>query len=61
MGARTVPEAYHIYEEAKSIFARASMRLTQWTSNSSELLPLLPEEDHVKGQCTGSAVEHYNR
>ena len=44
----TVEEAYNIYKEGKSIFAKALMNLHEWTSNSTEFNALLSESDHVK-------------
>ena len=43
IGTDSVKEAYQIYEEAISIFKKASMNLQQWTSNSEEFIQLLPE------------------
>ena len=36
VGASSAQEAYHIYEQAKQIFERASMNLRQWCSNCNE-------------------------
>ena len=45
IGAASVTEAYHIYEQATCIFKKASMKLRQWSSNSHQLLQLLPAAD----------------
>ena len=45
IGAASVTEAYHIYEQATCIFKKASMKLRQWSSNSHPLLQLLPAAD----------------
>ena len=44
VGTDSVKEAYQIYEEARSIFKKASMNLRQWTSNAEEFIQLLPNE-----------------
>ena len=43
----SVEGAYQIYNEARSVFKKASMNLRQWTSNSDEFLHLLPEDQKL--------------
>ena len=50
VGANSIEEALHLYEEAKNIFSRASMNLCGWTSNSDKLVHYLPEKERLNGQ-----------
>ena len=49
VGASSVQEAYNIYKQAKQIFERASMNLRQWSSNCSEFLNSLSNEEKTTG------------
>ena len=50
VGADSVEEAMHLYEEAKNIFKRASMNLREWTSNCDEFYCCLPEKERLRGR-----------
>ncbi|XP_065892443.1 uncharacterized protein [Dysidea avara] len=47
IGIKSSEEAFIVYQEAKSIFRRASMNLREWNSNSNEFLNGLPVEERV--------------
>ena len=49
VGTNSAEEAVSLYEEAKSIFERASMNLREWTSNSEAFLNYLSEKERIKG------------
>ena len=44
-GTHTLTEAQHLYTESKLIFAKASMNLREWASNSQDLMKFIPEQD----------------
>ena len=46
-GTQTLAEAKTLYDEAKEIFATASMNLREWASNSEELLSFIPASDRA--------------
>ena len=48
-GTRTLNEVQHLYTDSKQIFARASMNLREWASNSQELMKFVPEQDRASG------------
>lgn len=47
-GASTIMDAEKFYKESKQYFQEASMDLTQWASNSEELMKSIPEADYGK-------------
>ena len=48
-GTRTLNEVQHLHTDSKQIFARASMNLQEWASNSQELMKFVPEQDRASG------------
>ena len=50
VGANSIEEALHLYEEAKNIFSHASMNLCEWTSNSDKFAHYLSEKERLNGQ-----------
>lgn len=51
-GSASDDDAIKFYDEAKSIFRKASMNLREWCSNSNELLNHIPAEDNVGKRTT---------
>jgi len=49
VGTHTLTEAQHLYTESKLIFARASMNVQEWASNSQDLMKFVPEQDKANG------------
>eukprot|EP00117_Sycon_ciliatum_P018644 scpid5610/ scgid2568/ len=52
IGVRTDEEALPVHDQAKSIFAEASMNLREWTSSSAVVRAALPEDDLLTSRRT---------
>ena len=50
VGANSIEEALHLYEEAKNIFSHASMTLREWSSNSDNFVHYLSEKERLNSQ-----------
>jgi len=46
-GVNTIEEAKALYNEAKSLFAAASMNLREWASNSKQFMESVPQSDQA--------------
>lgn len=60
-GVDSVNQGRELYKEAKSVFAKASMNLREWSTNSDDLMESIPVEDKDEKETLKVLGHMWNR